>query len=111
MMGISDGVYREREREREVVERRGEERRGEERKGKERKGKERKGKERKGKKRGGGCLGEGRERYGGTRVTVVGVGFCGTFCDFEIAFVGHLVEGALAAAEELAGVAVAGISC
>lgn len=45
--------------------------------------------------------------YRFARVTVVGVGFCGTFCDFEIAFVGHLVEGALAAAEELAGVAVA----
>lgn len=38
---------------------------------------------------------------------MVSVGFCGTLCDFEIAFVGYLVEGGFAAAEELAGVAVA----
>ena len=44
----------------------------------------------------------------GTGVAVVGVGLGGALCDLEVAFVGHLVEGGFAAAEELAGVAVAG---
>lgn len=43
-----------------------------------------------------------------TRVTVVGVHFGGTFCDFEVAFGGHLIEGGFAAGEEFAGVAMAG---
>lgn len=38
---------------------------------------------------------------------MIGVCFGGAFGDFEIAFVGHLVEGVFAAAEEFAGVAVA----
>ena len=42
-----------------------------------------------------------------TRVAVIGICFGGALCDFEVAFAGHLVEGGLAAAEELAGVAVA----
>ena len=44
-----------------------------------------------------------------TRVTGVGVRLCGAFCDFQIAFVGHLIQGVLAAREELAGIAVAAI--
>lgn len=56
------------------------------------------------------CDREGIRKKGGkgrTGVAVVGVGLGGALCDFEIAFVGHLVEGVLAAAEELAGVAMA----
>ena len=43
-----------------------------------------------------------------TRVTGVGIRLDGTFGDFEVILVGDLVQGVLAAAEELAGIAVAG---
>lgn len=56
---------------------------------------------------GGGCRGF-LWRGERTRVAVVGVGFGGAFGDFEVVFVAHLVEGAFGAAEEFAGVAVAG---
>lgn len=42
-----------------------------------------------------------------TRITIIGISFRLALCDFEIALVGHLVEGVFAAAEEFAGVAVA----
>ena len=42
-----------------------------------------------------------------TRVTSVGISLDLSLCDFQVAFVGHLVEGIFAAAEEFAGVAVA----
>ena len=42
-----------------------------------------------------------------TRVTVISIHFRISLCDFEVAFVGHLVKSRLAAAKELAGIAVA----
>ena len=59
------------------------------------------------KRRDGRGLGGGEGECLGTRVTGVGVCFCGALCDLEVALVGHLIESELAAAEELAGVAVA----
>ena len=62
---------------------------------------------RSGEKEGGSGLEGGEGECLGTRVTGVGVCFCGALCDLEVALVGYLVESELAAAEELAGVAVA----
>lgn len=42
-----------------------------------------------------------------TRITIIGIRLRLALCDFEIAFVGHLIEGVFAPAEEFAGVAVA----
>lgn len=42
-----------------------------------------------------------------TRITIICIRLRLALCDFEIAFVGHLIEGVFAAAEEFAGVAVA----
>ena len=42
-----------------------------------------------------------------TGIASVCIGFDGTFRDLEIVFVGELIESVLAAAEELAGIAVA----
>lgn len=60
-----------------------------------------------GEKEGGEGLGGAEGECLGTGVTGVGVCFCGALCDLEVALVGHLIESELAAAEELAGVAVA----
>lgn len=60
-----------------------------------------------GEKEGGSGSWRGEGECLGTRVTGVGVCFCGTLCDLEVALVGHLIESELAATEELAGVAVA----
>ena len=43
-----------------------------------------------------------------TGITLVGVRLDLALCDFHIAFVGHLVESVFTAANDLAGVAVAG---
>ena len=54
--------------------------------------------------------GAGRDTKNGgksTRVTLVGISLDFALCDFQVALVGYLVEGVLAAAEDLAGVAVA----
>ena len=48
-----------------------------------------------------------RKGKGRTRVTVIGVSLGRTACDFDVVLIGHLVEGVLAAAELLAGVAMA----
>lgn len=50
---------------------------------------------------------KGRER-GNTRITVVGVGFEFALCDVQGGFVGDGVQGVCAAAEQFAGVAMAG---
>lgn len=50
--------------------------------------------------------GRGGEKF--TGIAGVGVCFCLALCEFEIVFGGDCVEGGFAAAEELAGGAVAG---
>lgn len=51
---------------------------------------------------------EGTKRH--TAITLVGVGFQVALCDFEVILGDDGVQGAFAAGEELAGVAVAVIS-
>ena len=50
---------------------------------------------------------EGRGKGQRTRITIISIRLRLSLCNFEIALVGHLVEGVFAAAEEFAGVAVA----